>query len=117
LGNTECTEKDIAPHVARYNQILGGIEQTCREKGIRLLANYEDVTYQKKTTRAALAPEVVVYLSPQDLSKPGFEWRHESYLEYCRRTRWSRSLLRKVFTSAAQLEAPSPYLSYKIIDQ
>jgi molybdenum cofactor biosynthesis enzyme MoaA len=117
LGNTEYTEKDLTPHLARYNQILGGIERMCREKGIRLLANYEDVSYKKTTTRAALASEVLVYLSPQDLSKPAFDWRHESYLSYCRRTRWSRSLVKKVFTSAGQLEAPSPYLSYKIIDQ
>jgi molybdenum cofactor biosynthesis enzyme MoaA len=116
LGATECTEKDMTPHVPRYNQILAGIERTCREKGIRLLANYEDVTYEKKTTRAALAPEMVVYLSPQDLSKQGFDWRHESYQEYCKRTRWSSTLLKKVFTSAARLESPSPYLSYKVID-
>jgi hypothetical protein len=107
----------MAPHVTRYNQILRGIERTCREKGIRLLANYEDVTYEKKTTRAALAPEVVVYLSPLDLSKQGFDWRRESYRDYAKRTHWSRALLKKVFTSAAQLEAPSPYLSYKVIDQ
>jgi len=117
LGDTECTDKDMSPHIARYNQILGGIERTCREKGIRLLANYEDVTYEKKTTRAALAPEILVYVSPQDFSKQGFDWRRESYLDYCRRTRWPRSLLRKVFTSAAKLEAPSPYLSYKVIEQ
>jgi MoaA/NifB/PqqE/SkfB family radical SAM enzyme len=116
LGNTECTDKDMTPHLARYNQILGSIERTCRQKGIRLLANYEDVTYEKKTTRAALAPEVVVYLSPQDLSKQGFDWRHESYLDYCRRTHWSRTLLKKVITGATELEAPSPYLSYKVID-
>jgi len=116
LGNTEYAEKDLTPHLARYKQILAGIDRKCREKGIRLLANYEDVSYQKPTTRAALAPEVVVYLSPQDLSKPDFNWRCESYLDYCRRTRWSRSLLKKVFTRAAQLAAPSPYLSYKVID-
>ena len=117
LGNTECTEKDMAPHAARYNQILTGIERQCREKGIRLLANYEDVTYEKKTTRAALAPEVLVYLSPHDLSKTGFNWRQESYLDYCRRTKWAGTLLKKIFTPAAQLAAPSPYLSYKVIDQ
>ena len=117
LGNTECTDKDMTPHLARYNQILAGIEQKCREKRIRLLANYEDVTYEKKTTRAALASEVLVYLSPHDLSKPGFDWRHESYLDYCRRTQWSRTLLKRICTSPAQIEAPSPYLSYKVIDQ
>src|SRR5208282_1366448 len=116
LGNTECIDKDMTPHVARYNQILGGIERTCREKGIRLLANYEDVTYEKKTTRAALAPEVVVYLSPQDNSKQGFDWRQESYRDFCERTKWPASLLKKIFTSAGRIEAASPYLSYKIID-
>jgi len=116
LGATECTDKDMAPHVERYNRILGGIENTCRAKGIRLLANYEDVTYEKKTTRAALAPEILVYISPQDLSKTGFDWRHETYPEYCRRIQWPRSLLKKVFTSAAKLQAPSPYLSYKVIE-
>lgn len=117
LGNTECTDKDMSPHAERYNRILRTIEQQCRKKGIRLLANYEDVTYEKKTTRAALAPEILVYLSPHDFSKPGFDWRHESYLDYCRRTKWSRTLLKRVLTRAAQLEAPSPYLSYKVIDQ
>jgi hypothetical protein len=106
----------MAPHVKRYNDILKGIERTCAEKGIRLLANYEDVTYEKKTTRAALAPEVVVYLSPQDLSKQGFDWRNESYREYCQRTKWPQSLMKKIFTNAAALEAPSPYLSYRVIE-
>jgi MoaA/NifB/PqqE/SkfB family radical SAM enzyme len=116
LGNTEYTEKDLTPHLGRYNLILQGIEQTCREKGIRLLANYEDVRYERKSTRAALAPEVMVYLSPRDLSKPGLDWRRESYLDYCRRTHWPRRLIKKALTSAAQIETASPYLSYKIID-
>ncbi len=116
LGNTEYTDKDLMPHIARYNQILAGIERACHEKGIRLLANFEDITYEKTTMRAALAPEVAVYLSPQDISKPGFDWRTETYLGYCRRTNWPRSLLRKVFTSADQLAAPSTYLSYNVIE-
>ncbi len=116
LGSTEYIDKDLTPHIARYNQILAGIERACYEKGIRLLANYEDVTYAKTTTRAALTSEAAVYLSPQYISKSGFNWRTETYPEYCRRTSWSRSLLRKVFTSADQLASPSTYLSYNVIE-
>ncbi len=116
LGNTEYTDNDLTPHITRYNQILVGIERECHEKGIRLLANLEDVTYEKTTTRAALAPEAAVYLSPQDISKPGFDWRTETYLGYCRRTNWPRSLLRKVFTSPRRLAAQSTYLSYNVIE-
>jgi len=117
LGNTECTDKDMSPYAERYNQILRTIERQCLERGIRLLANYENLTYEKKTTRAALASEVIVYLSPEDVSKRGFDWRNESYPAYCRRTKWARTLLKGVFARAAQFEAAGPYLSYKIIDQ
>lgn len=116
LGNTEYTKKDLAPHAAKYNRILTGIEAKCREKGIRLLANYEDVSYEKPSTRAALASEAVVYLSPQSVSKPGFDWRKENYLEYCRRTGWSSTLLRKIVAPASHLASASPILSYKVLD-
>jgi hypothetical protein len=58
-----------------------------------------------------------VYISPESISLPGFNWRTESYLEYRRRTRWSAHLLSGVVSSATKFEAASPYLSYKVVDQ
>jgi MoaA/NifB/PqqE/SkfB family radical SAM enzyme len=117
LGNTECTEKDMSPYAERYNQILRTIERECLDRRIRLVANYENLTYEKKTTQAALAREVIVYINPEDISKREFDWRHESYPDYCRRTKWARTLLKGVFAPAAQFEAAGPVLSYKVIDR
>jgi MoaA/NifB/PqqE/SkfB family radical SAM enzyme len=117
LGDTEYTDKDMRPYVEKYNRVLASLEGQCRERGIRLLANYENVTYEKKSTRGALIPEVLVYISPESISKPELDWRRESYLDYCRRTRWARRLLKGVFSPAARFEAASPYLSYKVVDQ
>jgi molybdenum cofactor biosynthesis enzyme MoaA len=117
LGDTEYTDKDMRPYVEKYNRILAGLEGQCRARGIRLLANYENVTYEKKSTRGALIPEVLVYISPESISKPELDWRRESYLDYCRRTRWARRLLRGIFSPSARFEAASPYLSYKVVDQ
>jgi len=117
LGNTEYTDKDMRPHQTRYHQILSTLERQCRGKGIRLLANYEDLSYENKSTRGALIPEILVYISPESVSLSGFDWRHESYLDYRRRTRWGDRLMHGVLSPAAKFEAASPYLSYKVVDQ
>jgi MoaA/NifB/PqqE/SkfB family radical SAM enzyme len=115
LGNTEYTKKDLTPFLEEYNRAVHRIEQQCRERGVRLLANYEDIAYNVKNTAAALANEVRVYLSPED-SLPGFDWRHELYYEYRRRTKWSGKLLRNVLASPARLQTTGIALSYNVIE-
>ena len=115
LGNTEYTKKDLTPFQAEYNRALHRIEQQCRERGVRLLANYEDIAYSVRNTAAALASEVRVYLGPED-SLPGFDWRREQYYEYRRRTNWSGRLMRNVLASAARVQTTGSALSYSVIE-
>ena len=115
LGNTEYTKKDLTPFQEEYNRAIHRIEQQCRERGVRLLANYEDIAYNVKNTAAALAEEVRVYLSPED-SLPGFDWRRELYYEYRRRTNWSGKLMRNVWARAARLQTTGTALSYTVIE-
>lgn len=115
LGDTEYTKKDLTPFQEEYNGVIRRIEQQCRERGVRLLANYEDIAYNVKNTAAALASEVRVYLSPED-SLPGFDWRSEQYYQYRRRSKWPGRLLRNVFAPAAELQATGTALSYTVIE-
>ena len=86
-----------------------------RERGVRLLANYEDVAYSVKNTSAALASEIRVYLSPED-SLPGFDWRRELYYPYRRRTNWSGKLMRNAMVPAARVQTTGSALSYNVIE-
>jgi len=113
--DTEYKNKDMSPYVERYHVILDSIAQECRERAIRLLANLDDATYEKKSPRAALAEELLIYLSPEKISKPDFDWRHESYREYRSRTGWSKTLLRHIFTPAATFERTGPRLSWTVL--
>ena len=115
LGNTEYTRKDLTPFQHEYNRAVHRIEKQCRERGVRMLANYEDIAYTVKNTAAAFASEVRTYLSPED-SLPGMDWRREAYYEYRRRTNWSGRLLRSVFAPAAQLQTTGTALSYTVIE-
>jgi MoaA/NifB/PqqE/SkfB family radical SAM enzyme len=114
LGNTEYKDKDLTPHLAEYNRTVHRIEQQCHARGIRLLANYDDVSYNAKSTLAALVADVLVYLSPQD-SLPGFDWRSEEYYEYRRRTSWSQKLWRNVLAPADKVQTTGMPLSYTVI--
>ena len=115
LGNTEYTKKDLTPFQHDYNRAIHRIEQQCRERGVRLLANYENIAYDVKNTAAALASEVRVYLSPED-SLPGFDWRREQYYQYRRRTKWAGKLVRNALASAARVQTTGIALSYNVIE-
>jgi MoaA/NifB/PqqE/SkfB family radical SAM enzyme len=113
FGTQQYREK-LDGYRSTYKKILTKLQGECEGRGIRLLANFDDFLYSMKTTQGALADEVTVYISPETISKAGFDWQHESYPNYCKRTGWSKSIVRKVISSRGQLEATSPHLSYNV---
>jgi MoaA/NifB/PqqE/SkfB family radical SAM enzyme len=115
LGDTEFTDKNLAPHAQKYNDVVHRIEQQCHSRGIRLLANYQDISYNVKRTAVAFGNEVRVYLGPDDCL-PGFNWRTESYYDYRRRTNWSGTLLKKAFATASTIQTTGTTLSYNVIE-
>jgi molybdenum cofactor biosynthesis enzyme MoaA len=106
----------LGGYQSRYEEVLTTLRRECEERKIRLLANLGDFLHTKKTTRAALADEITVYINPESVSKPGFDWQNESYGDYCKRTGWSRTIMRRIAASPSRLAAPSPHLGYKVFD-
>jgi molybdenum cofactor biosynthesis enzyme MoaA len=106
----------LAGYQAAYEEVLTTLRRECEKRKVRLLGNVGDFLYTEKTTRAALADEITVYINPESVSKAGFEWQRESYSEYCQRTGWSRTILRKIAAPNSRLAAPSTHLSYDVFD-
>ena len=113
FGTQQYREK-LDSYQARYTAILTQLRKECERRQVRLLANFDDFSYSKGTTQAALHDEITVYIDPESISKAGFDYEHESYLAYCKRTGWSRSIMRKIISSSSELEAPSTHLSYNV---
>lgn len=106
----------LAGYESRYRELLSILEQECKSRNVRLLANFDDCLYTQKTTRATVAEEVTVYINPESMSKPDFDWQRESYADYCRRTGWSRTIMRKIIAPPSRLAASSTHLSYKVLE-
>jgi molybdenum cofactor biosynthesis enzyme MoaA len=106
----------LAGYQSRYEEVLTTLRRECEERKVRLLGNLGDFLYTKKTTRAALADEITVYINPESVSKPGFDWQSESYSDYCKRTGWSRTIMRRIAASPSRLAASGPHVSYEVFD-
>jgi MoaA/NifB/PqqE/SkfB family radical SAM enzyme len=113
FGTQQYREK-LDSYQSRYEKVLTKLRKECEQRQVRLLANFDNFSYCRKTTQAALHDEITVYIDPESVSKKGFDYLHESYLAYCKRTGWSRSIMRKIILSSSELEAPSTHLSYSV---
>lgn len=101
LGNTDYREKDLSPHLAKYNTTIRNLADQCRKNQIIFLANTADPTYQVANPASCISHEVLRHVSPQLVWRPDFNWKEESYKEYCKRTGWRRHLLRMMFCNNA----------------
>jgi MoaA/NifB/PqqE/SkfB family radical SAM enzyme len=83
--------------VARYRRIIADLSGECKKRGIRLMATVEDPAHQEMNYSSVLLPLVYLIANPEQVWREDFDWRKESYDEFCRRNRWSRHLASCLF--------------------
>ena len=83
----------------RYNQIIGELGRQCRARRITFLANTADPVYRDLNDTGAIMQAVHRYVGPMNVWREDFDWRKESYDEFCERIGWGRQLLRSIFAS------------------
>ncbi len=103
FGDYYPTGRFTAEDQPRYQAIVRGLCAQCRAGGITLLANLEDPYYQTPNYGSIVLPAVYLYVDPGRVWRDDFDWRHESYDQYCRRTHFARGLLRDVCRSRARV--------------
>jgi MoaA/NifB/PqqE/SkfB family radical SAM enzyme len=87
----------------RYKRTVARLSNECHKRGIVLLANTADPSYQTTNYHSLILDAVKRYISPEVVWRSDFNWRIETYDEFCRRIGWSQHLLQSIFTSKARL--------------
>src|SRR5213075_2003068 len=82
---TMLREEDIPS----YSAAVTALGKECRQRGITYLANLEDPRFLEPNTTSVILQAVRRHITPQIVWKPEFDWRNESYADFCRRTKWS----------------------------
>ena len=79
--------------IERYNFIIERLSIESRKRGITFLANTADPTYERENYHGVILPAVKRYISPQVVWQPEFDWRAETYDDYCWRVHWDKYLM------------------------
>jgi molybdenum cofactor biosynthesis enzyme MoaA len=80
--------------LAVYGRIAARLRSICEERRVTALITSPDTTYVTRNDRAAVLHAVQRHIRPGRVWQDTFDWRNETYREYCRRIGWGRHLLR-----------------------
>jgi hypothetical protein len=76
-----------------YEGVTRYLIQECKKRNISLLINTLDPTYQAQSDYQNVVLKAVErYISPEIVWRKDFDWRNETYDEYCQRIDWVRYL-------------------------
>jgi molybdenum cofactor biosynthesis enzyme MoaA len=76
-----------------YRRVTAAIQRQCEERGITALITSAATTYLSRNDRAAILHAVQRHVRPGRVWQDDFDWRNETYDEYCGRIGWGRHLL------------------------
>jgi len=89
--------------VDRYKATVTGLSAECEKRGITFLANTADPSYQTTNYNSIILEAVKRYVSPEVVWRRDFQWRTESYDEFCKRIGWTKFLFRNIFVNKESL--------------
>jgi molybdenum cofactor biosynthesis enzyme MoaA len=116
FGNTVYANKDMVPHIDRYNAVIAKMIDDCRERGITLLANRMDPAHKKPNLAAMVYQEGLLrYLNPNIVWREDFDWRAADYRHHKRQIVWRRQLLRHLLGRKWETAPPSHQAVFEVL--
>ena len=115
FGDTAYTDKDLTPHLERYNAAVAQMIAACRTRSIALLANRIDPTHARPNPAAALYLNGILrYLNPNVVWREDFDWRSRDYRAHKRKLGWRRQLLVRAIGRKPASPPPSHQAAFDV---
>lgn len=114
IGQTGYVNKDFSKQLQQYNGIMKHLAGECKKKNIIFMATQLDEISQVKDNSSVILEAVFRHVSPLVVWRSDFNWKTESYRDYCKRIHWRRTLFRCIFSNIHTLEKRSKSLTYHV---
>lgn len=89
--------------VSLYRKTIEGLRTEARARGITFLSNTTDPLFQTENYSSMILQAVHRRITPLSVWRDDFDWRHESYDEFCKRIGWSDHLFKSIFASGSEV--------------
>jgi molybdenum cofactor biosynthesis enzyme MoaA len=115
FGRTIYQKKDLSASAETYHVIIKGIHAECKKRNILLLAPLELPNYEQLNPASVVLAYVLRRVSPMGVWRDDFEWKKETYRQFCRRIHWRRFLFKSIFTPAEKLQTIDTSATYDVL--
>ncbi|MBM2846314.1 MAG: radical protein [Bacteroidetes bacterium] len=92
-----------ANDLPKYDAAIAKLHAECKARGVVLLANTSDPTFETENSNSAILQAVHRRITPMEVWRPDFNWRTETYVEFCKRIGWSSHLLKLILSDLADV--------------
>ena len=82
-----------------YRTVLDQLRHDCRTRGVTYLANTSDPMFEFENTASVILQAVHRRITPMEVWRSEFNWRTETYDQFCRRIAWSSYLFKSIFSN------------------
>lgn len=105
IGQSEYRNFGLSLCTKTYNATIEKLAKEARDRGVTFLANRYDPIYvaESENYGSVILDAVHRYISPQRVWRDEFNWREETYEEFCRRIQWSQQLRQAMFSRRDKL--------------
>lgn len=93
----------IEAHMDAYLGIVRAVAAECKQRGVTCLANTKDPTYQGDGYSGVILDAIRRDIRPGLVWRSDFDWRTQTYQEFCRHIGWSRHVFHWALQSRAEL--------------
>lgn len=115
-GDTEYKDKDITPYIEKYKEVIAAIGKECQRRNIVFLATLIDPTLKSDNVASVIIDAIQRLIVPNKVWRPDFNFKEETYDQYCKRIGWGIYLFRCIFLKMSKLKMEKGALTYEIID-
>ncbi len=105
MGNTAYQNFSMKKIIPQYNRLHNQLKKECELRKTMLISPKLHQLSQRYSVSSIIQNFTYCYISPTTFWKDGFDWKNETFNQFSKRSRWSRYILSKVFTSNSELNA------------
>ena len=111
IGQSGYRNLELDRYIEKYNSTIDWLSSGCQERGIVLLARKKDPGYksEQEDYSAVTIDSILRYVNPQGVWRTDFDWKGETYEEFCQKIGFINSLFKGIVASKEDMLKNNPF--------
>ena len=117
IGNSDYNNFSIDERLDDFIKIRKKLITQSKLHNVTFLSpDLESLTSENTDNSSSIITDSVYrYISPLVFWEKDFDWKNQTYFQYCKKRKWAKYLLKSAFTRKKKLEMSKEHLNYDVL--